>query len=236
MKHCFRFLGVRTSEKAWELSPSEQNHLQKVLRLKEGESFEVCNQRGWIASCTHKVISKSVIELNVTSESFQKYPPFPCHLLLGVIANKDFDEILPALVEIGISSVTVFGQPGIAKNRLNRKQDRLERIIDSAVKQCKTGWRMGLEVKDSLESALDGFVDQKLAKFFLDASAEKRLGGLALSGQGALLVVGGEAGLLACEIDTLTNMGFRAAHLGPNILRARTAAVVAPWEILSRQM
>ncbi len=69
----------------------------------------------------------------------------------------------------------------------------------------------------------------------LDPDADTALGALPLPGSGEiLLVVGPEGGISPAETDALTAAGAVAAHLGPTVLRASTAAAVAAAVLLSR--
>lgn len=62
----------------------------------------------------------------------------------------------------------------------------------------------------------------------LHESAECALTDIALPEAGELLVVvGPEGGITDEELDTLVTAGARAVRLGPTVLRASTAGVVA---------
>jgi 16S rRNA (uracil1498-N3)-methyltransferase len=236
MKHLFRFLGNKASDGTWSLRGDEVTHLLKVVRLTENDEFEVADENGSVAKCRYKKLSKSAIELDVLDQCYVDSETNVCDLFLGAIAPKDFDEILPALVEMGLSSVHLFGQKSSGKQRLQNKAERYDRIIDSAMKQSKRAYRMELKVHPDLETAVSTYKGSTKVEgcYFLDASEADRLHEVSKTVGRCCVVVGGEAGLSEYEIQFLRSSGFKGANLGKNILRARTAAIVAPWEILSR--
>jgi len=77
-------------------------------------------------------------------------------------------------------------------------------------------------------AALAGRVAQVEAALVLHESATDGLAAIDLPAAGdLLLVVGPEGGIADDELDALVAAGARAVRLGPEVLRASTAAAVA---------
>jgi len=69
----------------------------------------------------------------------------------------------------------------------------------------------------------------------LDPAASESLAGLSLPDRGdILLVVGPEGGITPAESEALLSAGAVAARLGPTVLRASSAGIVAAGILLSR--
>jgi 16S rRNA (uracil1498-N3)-methyltransferase len=237
MSHTYRFFGDRGQQGDWELRADEIKHLINVLRLNVGEKIELATGRGWVARATITARTKSKIEFTKDSEVFSDLSSDPVILILGSIKPKDMDDVIPALSEIGVDHFIVYQQAETNKKRLNdKKSDRYDRIIESATKQCKRSWSLGLELTSSLEEAVTRAAELTSSKnlFILEPGVSQAFITAEYSGSGGVLVVGGEKGLLKEELAHLAKQAYRQVHIGAHVLRARTAAVVGAAELLAK--
>ena len=140
------------------------------------------------------------------------------------------DQIIPDLVELGITCIHIFQQAEVAKSRLNQKViDRWQRIIEGSIKQCKRSWKPQIIIHKSIIDYLsytsdrDGFSkyiayhegEALLSSVYNDKEAKSSI----------VTVIGGEKGLLETEFTALKQAGYEARSVGPFILKAMTAAV-----------
>jgi 16S rRNA (uracil1498-N3)-methyltransferase len=131
------------------------------------------------------------------------------------------------MVELGVDALHIFHQANTAKSRLHEKaEQRWSRIVLSAMKQCKRSWLPTIHTYPSLQLALDGLPETLSQRVVLTDDASTPLTCFSPGLTGIAAAVGGERGLLESELTLLINQGFQTAQLGPNILRAKTAAIV----------
>jgi 16S rRNA (uracil1498-N3)-methyltransferase len=226
--HIFRFFAKKKDANVWELDSFEIEHAHKVLKLKPGTVVEVMNGVGEIAIGTIESISRAQVLVNLT-QSLEVTPKDIHHAVaIGALKPGDVDEILPALVELGLAEIHVFLQSDTAKYRTSEKsQERWQRVLSAAAKQCKATWLPELKSHDSLKSAL---VDLQsfTTKLVLDPLGSKSLiSAIERNIKPTALVVGGERGLDSSEVALCKDYGFETVSFGKHILRAKTAAQAA---------
>ena len=123
-------------------------------------------------------------------------------------------------------AVSDFREAATFAERGGARAIRWRRIAAEAARQCGRSDVPEVAEPCALGSALaapPGF-----ARVALDADAGSTLGeARSDGGSGALAVVGPEGGLSVDELRACLAAGCRLASLGPRVLRAETAAVVA---------
>jgi 16S rRNA (uracil1498-N3)-methyltransferase len=250
--HRFRFLAhpdvKAASNRRWTITGDEHLHLRKVLRLAAGAVVEVTDGVGmWaVGTLTAAESQKVVVE---TPESFVENPPcVAINLAFGALKPGSVDEILPALTELGVMTIHIFGQQETGKARIADKViERWQRILLQSIKQCKRAWLPTLQVHKNVSQLLQATSEMNARRFVLVPGAAKTLleatrDGSLQSGAageladvpasaskilGVIAVIGGEIGLAPPEQAALVAAGFTPVSLGPFILRAATAAVAA---------
>lgn len=227
MSHLFRFFGRELTPGTWTVDQGELEHMRKVLRLKVGDTIEVMNGQGSIAQGELMELAKDHASVAVQSVTNIEKPSIKKALAIGALKPGDLDDILSDLVELGIDEVHVFQQSDTAKFRTGDKQERWNRILHAAVKQCKTAWCPKIFVHDSLGDTLKilGSFEQR---FVLDAAGQTNLlKSMTPTSHSIALIIGSERGLNHDEIVLCQNASFELVKMGENILRARTAAIAA---------
>lgn len=227
MKHRFRFYGSRRSESLWGLQEDEWHHILKVLRLNEGETIEIVDGLGWVAEAQLHSLSKNKGSFSIERETFHSRPPESDEVTIavGVLKPQGIDEIIPGLVELGVSRLVFVPFHGMDKSRLSEKLlDRWQRQIVSASKQAKTPWFPQLLI----EKSFDSFLQSSQAyheRILLDPEGEI-LDAAAGSIQGPVLAaIGSEAGWSESEVERLLTAGFGKRRIHSHILRATTATL-----------
>jgi 16S rRNA (uracil1498-N3)-methyltransferase len=99
--------------------------------------------------------------------------------------------------------------------------------VREAAKQARRPWQPVVEEPVTTAVLARRVAAADLAVVLHEAASE-RLADLSLPPRGELLlVVGPEGGVTDAEIDALVTAGARPVRLGPEVLRASTAAAVA---------
>jgi 16S rRNA (uracil1498-N3)-methyltransferase len=235
MKHIFRFLGeIIPEENQSIIEQNEHLHLSKVLRLTVGDEIEVFDGRGAFALCKITEISKQKTKAGFSKNSVHSRPK-PLELLLSALKPATFEEILPSLIELGVTKIDIFRGNHTAKKTVHSKfLERWQRISITACKQSKQYWLPEIQMHSDLEAALSHLDSHNAAtqkpRFILDPDADETLISQLIGTrhlESPLIVIGSESGLSPDESQSLKSHGFKAVTMGQNILRAQTAAVAA---------
>ncbi|MFT7120108.1 MAG: 16S rRNA (uracil1498-N3)-methyltransferase [Neolewinella sp.] len=148
-------------------------------------------------------------------------------LLVAPTKNIDrYEWILEKATEIGVDRI----QP-ILTDHSERKRvriDRLERILESAMKQSLRAWMPELGELISFEEALEQTdTNDRRLMAYLGADETPLLGNNYTVGQNVSLAIGPEGGFSPAEAELAKSMDFEFVSLGPNRLRTETAAIAA---------
>lgn len=154
----------------------------------------------------------------------------PLRLTLAQAALKadKLDLVVEKATELGIANLVVFTSSRCVAKPASERLRRWERLARSAAKQCQRtcipSVRGPVSFTDVLAEARHGLA----LLFWEDAGSDSRL---VSNGQetpeAVLAMVGPEGGFSADEVAAARAAGFRIVGLGPRILRAETAAIVA---------
>lgn len=228
MSHRFRFLGLPDADDTWVISGDELHHLSKVLRLSEGDHLEVTDGRGkWIVGELVELSAKAA-RISVLEQHREASPVARRMVAVGALKPGSIDEILPAMVELGVDEIHIFQQPHMSKSRLaDNAQRRWRKILSGAVKQSKRSWMVDLHIHASVEDLI-GHVREVPLRWVLDPKGSRSLfQAVQVAAGDRMAVIGGEAGFHHHEMDKLLAAGFEPVRCGDYILRAVTASVAA---------
>ena len=194
------------------LSGDDMHHLSRVLRLRNGETVTCSDGRGSWRTCTWT-------DGAVTADGEVHVEPAPARTLTVAVAPVKGDRtdlVVEKLVEIGIDSIVVLApvERSVVRwsaDKAGQVMDRYGRIVRAAAMQSR---RVRMPT-------LSGPVP--LADLIAAGAAVAEPGGGADWDSVTTVVIGPEGGFSSAEIA-----GAAArVDLGPGILRAETAAMVA---------
>ena len=136
------------------------------------------------------------------------------------------DPCLEKLVETGIDEVVVYpAARAVVKLDGERRTSRIEHYqasLAAAARQSGRATIPTIRAADSLAAAIASLPAG--ARVVLDPSAER---GDTPTGDDITIISGPEGGLAPAELDALAQAGFHSLGLGPRVLRAETAPVIA---------
>jgi 16S rRNA (uracil1498-N3)-methyltransferase len=208
------------------------HHLARVLRVRPGERG-VAVFAGREYDLEVVAVAGARIEARVlTDRPARGEPTTAVTLLQAVLPNPDFDAVLEASTAAGIQQfVAVQAARSIGRPPLGRLT-RWQAIVESAAEQSHRGAIPKVSGPVTLASALGEARDGRLLA--LEPSAALSLG-QAIDGSAAYTIaVGPEGGWTDDELGTLRARGAVAVNLGPRILRARLAPIVAAAILVQR--
>ena len=215
------------------LAGADARHIVKVLRLSSGDRIFLFDGEG----AEYEAIIEAVSPETVTASILSAGRPLresPVHILAAqaFLKEKKMDAVVRQLTELGINAWLPFpAQRSVARpdrHKLAARVERWRKISVEAAKQCRRLKIPEIDPATGLVDVIaraDGF-DAKIA-FWEEAPGNAAWPSPDTTPKSVFLLTGPEGGLTAAEIDRLQASGFVAASLGPRILRAETAAVVA---------
>lgn len=225
--HRFRFFVSASDTKCVSIEGAEHLHLAKVLRLPVGTEIEVFDGTGWVAQGCIESLASKIARVRITriEEPQPKKPA--CIVCLGALKPNSCDDVLPPLVELGVDAFHLFLSEGTARYRGSESaQARWQRILLTAVKQCKRPTIPTIEVWSSWEALLQGNpFPMEAQRWILDPDAATSLGAGLDKQRPSVLAIGSEKGFSEIENTGFRTAGFAPVSLGTPILRATTAAI-----------
>lgn len=211
------------------IHPDEQQHIVKVLRMREGEEIFVTDGTGNLAK-GHLVLEGKRVGLNI-SEIFENAPDFSPKLHIAMAPTKNIDRtefFVEKATEMGISEITF-----LLTEKSERKNLNIERIQKQAIAASKQSLRFYFPQVNDLVKLTDFIKNINSENTFLahcDQSFERvDLNDIPVSGNLTFLI-GPEGDFSPNEIKMLSEKGVKAVSLGSQRLRTETAGIfVAAW-------
>jgi len=217
------------------ITGSEAHHIKTVLRLKPGDSLKLFDGTGFEYEAAIVSVSAQKVAVEIQRKA-KAAAPSGVQIIVAqsFLKEKKMDDLVRKLCELGITQwVPFFSQRSIARpdaKRLAGRSQRWQRIATEAVKQCRRIDTPQIADALSFEEMLDFSQNCDSRIVFWENESNPLTGGLASKdnpGKKILLMLGPEGGFTDQEIELLQNSGFISAGLGPRILRAETATIVA---------
>ena len=220
------------TQNTYTLNEEESKHCVRVLRLTTGSIVNLVDGKGGfytaeITSDNPKKVSLSI--LNVETEFHKRNH----YLHIAVAPTKNIDRMewfLEKATELGIDEVT----PIITDRSERRvvKEDRLNKVITSAVKQSIKAYHPKLNDAIAFDAFLkEPFDGNKLIAHCINNGEKQYISKLVAPHQKYLILIGPEGDFTPDEVNLALNKGFKALTLGDNRLRTETAALSVCFEI-----
>ena len=230
----------------YDLPENVTRHLN-VLRIRVNQIITLFNGNG-------RDYSAQVIELNKRSARVQVLQELTLAteasleicLCLSIIASDKFDLVLQKAVELGVSQIIpVYSQNTQRFNsaKLPTRLEHWHKVIIAASEQCGRARLATLDAPRDFAELVNDSSDACGIKLLLSPHHQSKVDWGATRATGAThgdahrdgaahhhgvkLLIGPEGGFSSAEVNLAVAQGFQAVALGPRILRAETAAIVA---------
>lgn len=200
------------------LRDDEFHYLRSVMRLRVGETAEVFDGKGNLATCELVKLLDKEAHLKVLEVVTEEAEPYSVTLALAFLKPSHLEYAIEKCTEVGVTNFLLYpAMRSEKKSASDQYIKRLETIILSAVKQCGRLFIPKLEIKERLKDCLHELV------LFGDLEATTSL---TKRQQNVTLVIGPESGFSPEERALLLEHGAQGVRFNRNILRSETAAVV----------
>lgn len=207
-----------------ELDRDRAHYLTRVLRLPRGAVVEVFDGSGqaWPATLTAAGARSATLTLGAATAATA--PPAPAlHLVQGLLKGAAMDTVVQKATELGATDIwpvrAARSNVPADPQRLARKVEHWQRVIESATEQCGARHLPRLHTPRDLGAFL---ADPPAAQWLLlDPGAPTLPVDLPRADTGVL--IGPEGGWNDAERQAVETMGARRFALGQRILRGETA-------------
>ena len=202
---------------------TESRHIVRVLRKKLGDQLFITNGKGILFTSEITIADDKNCLVNIISVD-EKSKPRNYHLHIAMAPTKNIDRFewfLEKATEIGIDEIT----PLLCERseRKNIKSERLEKIIESAMKQSL---KFHLPILNPLISFSDFIKKDFESNLFIahcEKSDRKPLKPTLQPKQNAIILIGPEGDFSKSEIEKAIQHKFTPITLGESRLRTENS-------------
>lgn len=228
--HRLRVPGARVQDGRLRLEGAELHYLRDVLRLRRGARVEIFDGEGRGFEAELTTIGRRGADLLVRKASAARHEsPLELTLAVAVAKAAKLDWVVEKATELGVTRIVPFASERAvsAVERGTSRIERWRRIAAAAAAQSGRVRCPEILATESFARLMPLAASHDRALLFSEGGGDS-LGnpddGVVAS---AVVVTGPEGGFSAEEVTQATRVGFSLATLGPRVLRAETAAIVA---------
>ncbi|MFA5515912.1 MAG: 16S rRNA (uracil(1498)-N(3))-methyltransferase [Desulfuromonadales bacterium] len=204
-----------------------RHHLGTVLRRPAGEEILLLDGTGTIGRCRVEHLDRRSGTARLLQRWREEETAFPVTLLQSLPKGDKMDLVLQKGTELGIAAfvpvATERSIPALTGERETTRQQRWQRIVREAARQCRRPVLPHLAPPQPLATALSA-CRQELRLFFWEEESRPLTAILPRARPvDAAVLIGPEGGFSADEAAAVQAAGFLPVHFGPRILRSETA-------------
>ena len=217
---------ITNQTKQFSFNREESKHIVKVLRKRTGDQLHITNGKGWLFTSEIIIADIKKCTVSIETKTLQTKHNYNLHLVVSPTKMNDrYEWFLEKATEIGIDSIT----PIICDHSERKiiKQERFEKIIQSAMKQSLHCYlpklSQALTFKDFMKQEFNGQLFIAHCEETVRKSFKKQL----QPKQDVTILIGPEGDFSVKEIKMAIENNFIPVTLGETRLRTETAAIVA---------
>lgn len=215
-----------------EISGPEARHISNVLRLGTGDRLCLFDGTGMVYDAEIVSVGKNTIGLKVVGKSeAQSESPVKLTLAQALLKDRKMDDLVHPLTELGLTRWIPFTSqrtvPRPDPKRFAVRRTRWEKIATEAVKQCHRSRIPLISELLGFKETLAQAEDYDLKILFWENAEAPLVPERHARPESVFIMVGPEGGFTVEEAGQAMDAGFVPADLGPRILRAQTATLVA---------
>lgn len=222
----YRFFEERNFEGNTNLKEETLHHLKNVIRINDGEEFQVVFDDGIFSFAYLDGKIKKIGQIEESNESNIRLS-----LFFGVLKNNKSEDVLRHATEIGVSDfypVLMDRTISDISKKKEKKKERYQKIVESAAKQSKRDIIPVVHDIIKTDDILNYSGDLVLC--YEDENKTQLAEITKTLGKNIGLIIGPEGGISDRELKILSEA--KKVGLGRRILRAETAAITASFYII----
>ena len=211
-----------------EIRDQEAHHLVRVLRVEVGQVYEISDQKSFYLAEITKV-QKALVTFHIKEKLPTSTESLNVTLYASLFKFDHFEWMLEKITELGVTAI----QPVIAERSekgteaaVPKRMERWQRILHESGQQSRRLRIPAIHPAMALGKALQITTGLRL---LLDEQKgiPSLLTCLPNPACDISLLLGPEGGWTDRERESILAAGWKACSLGPNVLRAETAAIAA---------
>ena len=230
-----RWIADTATETTARLLGAQAEHLARVLRAQPGMEADV--------AANGRVYHAVIVDVSLEAVSFDLLhevaadAALPITLLLSIYKFDRMEWAIEKATELGVATIAPVVTRRTEKHLAQSAEKRVDRWRRIAQKAAQQSRRADLPLIEEPSTLLARLARQSNAKKILLAEEEKELSlrqciqnelaSEQIQSRSYEIAVGPEGGWAVEEIALFANKDWTSASLGPRILRAETAAIVA---------
>ncbi len=230
----FHYQGRLGNGSEVRLQADAAHHAIRVLRLAIGDPVVLFDGRGGEFEARITRIDRSDVSVKTGAHRHtERESGLHVVLVQGLSSGDRMDITLQKAVELGVAAVQpVATERSVVKlrdERAQRRREHWQNLVVSACEQCgRNRVPVVFPVLDYANwlAQLSATTPDGETRLLLSPAADQALKALQPA-QRIMLLIGPEGGLSPAEMQLAQSRGFRAARLGPRVLRTETAALAA---------
>ena len=212
-----------------KINDEEQQHIVKVLRMREGEEIFVTDGNGNLAKGNLVFEGKKVsLDVKEIKENLTEFSP---KLHIAIAPTKNIDRIeffIEKATEMAISEITI-----LQTEKTERKNLNIDKLRKQAIAASKQSLRFHFPKINDVTKLSDFIKNVNPETTFVahcDASFERTEISKIQNVENITFLIGPEGDFSEKEINLLSEKGIKAVSLGNQRLRTETAGIfVAAW-------
>ena len=217
---------IQSEDKEFTFSKEESKHITKVLRKKSGDRIHITNGKGYLFEAEITMADQKNCLISILNCINKERHPYHLHIAIAPTKMNDrLEWFLEKATEIGVDEIT----PVICDNSERKvvKQERLEKIIQSAMKQSLQTHlpklNNAIKLQDFINQPIEG--QRFIAHCYEDQKQE--LNDQLLINTQYTILIGPEGDFSKIEVEKALSNQFIPVSLGNTRLRTETAGIVA---------
>jgi 16S rRNA (uracil1498-N3)-methyltransferase len=225
------------SDEIIDLPAAVAHHAARVLRLHEGDPVTLFNGEGGESEARlTRIGSRSVSALVGQHHAIERESPLQVTLLQGLAGAERMDYVIQKAVEMGVAAIAPLTMARSVTRldaaRASKRAEHWRAVIVASCEQCGRNRLPLLHPLRDFDAALGspddpGATTGAALSLVLSPGEGSSLTAFDRPSGAIRLLIGPEGGLTPEELAAAQRAGFRAAQLGPRVLRTETAGVAA---------
>lgn len=211
------------------LTGQELRHLSQVLRLKAGDTVQLLDGAGHIATARIDAVSKREAQLHCLETTFTPRPASLPIIALGLSKAVRRGFFLEKAVELGAHEIWLWQGERSQGKLPPEERDSWQAKMIAGIKQSNNAW---LPTVRTFPTGIPGVIEAgaQAEHHFLPWEVQEGVPMLTetMLGQAgtSIYVVGPEGGFSEAEITALQKASYQPVSLGARVLRCETAATL----------
>ncbi|MDH5298035.1 MAG: 16S rRNA (uracil(1498)-N(3))-methyltransferase [Desulfobulbaceae bacterium] len=212
------------------LTGTEAHHLAEVLRLGPGTVVDLFDGCGTVYRARVERVIRGEVETTILASARQSDGRPSLSMGVALLTGKKMDLVIQKATELGVDAIHPYiARHCTVKERNENKEERWQRIILEACKQCNRPAPPECTPAADFTSILEAPPPSAIKIIFWEREHARTLADLLPTGTmvpaAVFALCGPEGGFSVEEIDQAVSAGFTPVTLGDRILRAETAVI-----------